>query len=358
MKKVELAEYSIFFGNVEEALSGYLHNREYSSISVIVDTNTRTHCWPRISGLIPHSHLIEIPSGEIHKNIETSRFIWQKLIEFQVDRKGLVINLGGGVIGDMGGFCAACYMRGIDFIQIPTTLLSQVDASIGGKLAIDLGKIKNIVGAFINPKAVLVDTTFYRTLPPAEFRSGYAEVIKHAVISDTNIWDRLKSPHHWRKQDWQKEVFESVLIKREIVEQDPFEYGLRKVLNFGHTIGHSLESFYLEKERSLLHGEAIALGMIGESYLSHKLTGLKREELLEMVKYLVSVYPDLGDFKCTDQGAIIDLMKNDKKNVNKTFRFSLLERIGVCTFDVEVGEEDIQNALEFINSAFNSRITI
>ena len=325
MTRIKAGTYDIVIGDVLAEIPEFLKTKSYTSIAVIVDENTYEHCYPLIAPLFPGHHIISIPSGEKNKRLSTCESIWEAMIENGMDRLSLVINLGGGVIGDMGGFCASCFMRGIDFIQIPTTLLSQVDASIGGKLAVDFRHLKNIIGVFRNPEIIFVDPVFLKTLSESEMRSGYAEILKHALIMNASIWDRLEQSPSWRMLNWGKEITDSVLIKKKVVEADPFEKGLRKVLNFGHTIGHALESFFLGTEKELLHGEAVALGILCESYLSHTALGLSNRELNQITQHIKAVYGDL-DFKDSlNQEALWPIIKHDKKNIGSTFKFSLLK---------------------------------
>ena len=260
---IQLQDYSIHIGDLSKPLLDYFKANQISKIFVIVDENTKMHCLPLLSfeGM-PDYQLISIQAGEHHKNITTCNEIWEKLISADADRQSIVLNLGGGVIGDMGGFCAATFKRGIRFLQIPTTLLSQVDASVGGKLGIDFKEVKNAVGLFQNPEAVIIQPNFLQTLSYRELRSGFAEVIKHALIEDENQWKKLQNTVDLKAIDFQELIHHSVLIKKLIVEEDPFELGIRKKLNFGHTIGHAIESFYLNSDDPLLHGEAIAWGMV------------------------------------------------------------------------------------------------
>ena len=220
MQHIQLRDYKISYGPAAQAIRVYLNSKHYTSICILVDENSKKHCLPLLAMEQPY-HMIEIESGESHKGLSTCEFIWSNMASIGVDRHALLINLGGGVIGDMGGFCASCYMRGIDFVQIPTTLLSQVDASIGGKLAVDFKGLKNFIGLFQNPQEVIVDYTFINTLPQTELRSGYAEMIKHALIQNSDIWYRIRGCEHWSNLDWQSEIYPSILIKKEVVEQDP-----------------------------------------------------------------------------------------------------------------------------------------
>ncbi|MEQ8926380.1 MAG: 3-dehydroquinate synthase family protein, partial [Fulvivirga sp.] len=250
-----------------------------SKVAVLVDENTHEHCLPHLG--IKDFVLIRINSGEVHKNLATCQFIWETLTDHGFDRQGLLLNLGGGVIGDMGGFCASTYKRGIRFVNIPTTLLAQVDASVGGKLGIDFNRFKNHIGIFAEPEAVIIDPFFLETLPANELRSGFAEVIKHHLIRDLDGWKQL-SQSKMETLNWLEVIKHSVEIKNDIVIKDPKESGVRKILNFGHTIGHALESHYLNSDEPLLHGEAIALGMICESHISYQKNMISKEMLKEI----------------------------------------------------------------------------
>ena len=264
------------------------------------------------------------------------------------DRKALIINLGGGVTGDMGGFCAATYKRGIRFINIPTSLLSMVDASVGGKLGIDFKGFKNHIGVFTDPETVIVASEFLKTLPQSELRSGYAEIIKHGLIQDSAYFSQMKSTG-WENQDWDTLIRRSVGIKKQVVEQDPKESGLRKILNFGHTIGHAFESYYLDSAKHLLHGEAIAIGMICEAWLSNRKSGLPIEQMEAITDFLLSVY---GHFEVNpgDVENIVNLCLQDKKNVSATINFSLLRAIGDCTYDIPCSVEEIYEAIQYYQS--------
>lgn len=267
------------------------------------------------------------------------------MTEEALDRKALMINLGGGVIGDMGGFCASIYKRGIRFINCPTTLLSQVDASVGGKLGIDFNGLKNHLGVFNEPETVIIAPEFLKTLPQAELRSGYAEIIKHGLIRDNAYFQKLQA-QNWESQDWESLIRHSVGIKKAVVEADPKENGLRKILNFGHTIGHAFESFFLDTQNHLLHGEAIALGMIAEGFLSFEKVGFSFEEFREMSRFLLQVYGKV-DFSLHELDPILDLCTQDKKNEGSVILFSLLESIGNCTYNIPVTREEIKHAIQY-----------
>lgn len=344
-----IPENIIFSRDAAADLRGFLTRNSYSAVAALVDENTELHCFPAISEAAPGIRMIRIRSGEEEKNINTCLHIWRELTGFGFDRKALLINLGGGVIGDMGGFCAATYKRGIDFINIPTTLLSQVDASIGGKLGIDFENFKNHIGLFREPDLVIVDPAFLNTLDRLELRSGFAEVIKHSLIADAGYWPEI-SGQNFENQNWSEHIAHSIEVKSQVVARDPKESGLRKILNFGHTIGHAIESYYLNiPGKKLLHGEAIAIGMICEAFLSYRKTGLPQEDLKAISEYLVSVFgrPEVDPQLA---GVIAGLALQDKKNYQGQVNAALLARIGEAVYDIPVNGEDIFNALSFYAS--------
>lgn len=347
MQLIDCQTYKIHVGHGGSPLEDFLKSRDYTSIFILVDENTRAHCLSIIeSNLSVKPKIIQIASGEIHKTIESCKLIWEALIDNKADRKSLLINLGGGVIGDMGGFCASTYMRGIDFVQVPTTLLSMVDASIGAKLGIDHQGYKNIVGLFNQPQAIFIDPRFLGSLPDRELRSGYAEIIKHALISDKQMWEELISINPTEHKNWTDLICRNINIKKTIVEQDPFEKGDRKKLNFGHTIGHAVERFYLETNRPLLHGEAIAVGMICESYLSCLKTWIDKETLTHINTFLHKTYEQLPS-SLLDHSAIIASLAVDKKSENGVPLFSTISSIGECMVNVKFEEHQIRKALEY-----------
>lgn len=334
--------------HIKQSINSFLSGKKYSKIAVLVDENTEKHCLPLILDALPEHYLISIQSGEENKNLTTCENIWGALTEAGFDRKGLLINLGGGVIGDMGGFVASTYKRGFHFLNIPTTLLSQVDASVGGKLGIDFNGFKNHIGIFNEPQNVLICTDFYATLPAREVRSGFAEVIKHGLIYDKSYWSKISQITD-KNAEWTTLVNRSINIKKEVVKQDPYESGLRKILNFGHTIGHAVESYFLEiPNERLLHGEAIAVGMICEAYLSKKITGLSTVALEDITNYLIRIYcPKTIDTKLFED--ILQLTIQDKKNEGGVVQFSLLKEIGSCTINIPLGLPDMIDSLYYFN---------
>lgn len=334
---------------VGHVLKHLLHTLSYSKLVVLTDEHTAQYCYPLIQEMLPQDHLhITVPAGEEHKTLKTCTRIWSTMTEEGLDRQALFLNLGGGVITDMGGFCAATYKRGIRFINVPTTLLSQVDASVGGKLGIDFQGYKNHIGLFGEPEAVLVDAVFLTTLPLRELRSGYAEVVKHALIADGENWQKLVKQSNWRALDWHMTISHSISIKGAVVAQDPTEKGLRKILNFGHTLGHALESYRLEKAEAdrLLHGEAIAAGMICEAWLSWKKSGLAEEDLLGISRYISNVWTE--DMATADDiPYILERLDHDKKNEGNQLLFSLLQNAGRAVYNIPVQQQEAREALEW-----------
>ena len=315
-----------------------------------MDENTLEHCYPKfIQNLATNTRIevIEIESGEINKNLETCIGVWNAITELGGDRKSLLITLGGGVITDLGGFVASCFKRGIDFVNIPTTLLSMVDASVGGKTGVDLGVLKNQIGLFANPKMVIIDTDYLATLTDREIKSGTAEIIKYGITYDLHLFNEIKDNKNLNISDL---IFRSIEIKNEVVLQDPKEKNIRKILNYGHTLGHAIESFHLDSEdkENLTHGEAIAIGMVCESYISSKLLGFPSEKVNEIKKVVLSIYNKTTLLK-EDFSAIMELLKHDKKNVNGQVNFVLLNDYENYKLDCTVTEELIVESMEFYN---------
>ncbi len=350
MARIDCTSYFIYINESWDHFSHLVEVKNPSKIIVLADENTQMHCLPKLMPYIPiPAEVICIPPGEIFKNLDTCKAIWDRFIHLGLDRKALCINLGGGVIGDMGGFVSATYMRGIDFIQMPTTLLSMVDASIGGKVAVDYRDYKNLIGAFSDPKMVWIQTGFLKTLPEREVRSGFAETIKHALIADIKLWEALNTvdaPLEAAKNDGI--IMQSINVKKSIVDTDPFESGPRKGLNFGHSIGHAVEKAFLRSDVPLLHGEAIAIGMICAAYLSRHKNLLSEIELNAIRRFIAGIYtktplsPDHID-------AIIDAIKMDKKNIDGEKRFVLLKGIGSFTYDVTINDDLIRESLNDYN---------
>jgi 3-dehydroquinate synthase len=346
---LNITGYEVIVGACADEIAQFVSQYSQRKIIVVTDSNTHIHCLDKLHAILPDSFIeISIPAGEIHKNVATCGLIWNQLLQNGVSRNDLMLNLGGGVIGDMGGFCASTFKRGIDFVQIPTTLLSMVDASIGGKLGIDFQGVKNSIGVFKNPKAVFIDPVFLKTLSFMELRSGFAEIIKHTLISDEASWNQIKEMNIRENVDWLPLMTASLKVKQQIVLEDPFEKGIRKALNFGHTIGHGIEGVRLEKENYLLHGEAIAIGMVVEAWLSVQKGFLSENVFGDIFAFLKETY-DLQaiEDECFDE--CVTLMRNDKKNDGEQIRFSLIGPIGTVHHDVVFAEPLIKKALEKYN---------
>jgi len=339
----------IFSESISQDLSKVLSEISFSRLFVFTDTNTEKYCLPLIKEILPEDSVYcTVPSGEKNKTLGSCEFVWNKMTESQLDRKALFLNLGGGVVSDMGGFCSSIYKRGIRFINIPTSLLAQVDASVGGKLGVDFHGFKNHLGVFNEPETVLISSEFLKTLDKQELRSGFAEIMKHGLIRDASYF-RTLSLSNWEHSDWKKLIHHSVEIKKAVVEADPKEAGLRKILNFGHTIGHALETYFLDSPNHLLHGEAIAAGMICEAYLSKQECGLPERELEEIQSAFLSIYAKVA-FEEKDLSAVLDLCIQDKKNEGSTLLFTLLRFIGDCTYNIPVSREQIREALIYYQS--------
>ena len=349
MNTIQAADYSIVFNeNAYTALNLILQENNYSKIFLIVDENTNEFCLPEF---LPHLatkiplEIIELESGEINKNIQTCSEVWRILTDLGADRKSLILNLGGGVITDLGGFVASTFKRGIDFINVPTTLLGMVDASVGGKNGVDLDALKNQVGTITNPKLVVINARFLETLPQNQMRSGLAEMLKHGLIYDKKYWKHFSDLSQLDTSDLDVLIHEAIAIKNHIVQKDPKENGIRKALNFGHTLGHAIESYFLESQEktTLLHGEAIAIGMILESYLSFQKNLITSEEYFEIKETIKSIFGTV-EISQEDLTPICDLLIHDKKNEYGKIQFALLDGIGNIKINQEVATDIIMSA--------------
>ena len=333
-----LPDYLQFSGDPSKILNEVLNEINPDYVAVLVDENTCAFCLPLIRW---GDCVIEIKSGEINKTLATCEYIWKQMTDLGFSRKSLLINLGGGVIGDMGGFVASTYKRGIRFVNIPTTLLSQVDASIGGKTGIDFYGLKNHIGIFQTPEKVIICDEFLETLPKNQMKSGFAEVLKHALIFDSKYWEKVKNLDISTTR-WHKIIAHSVQIKNRIVMQDPKENGLRKILNFGHTMGHAIETERLNTEHHLLHGEAIAVGMILEADIAVQKGLLNAQAFDELKTVLINYFtpPVVPPIE-----SILSHLKQDKKNEGNILKFSLIDQIGNCLWDVPVTFSEIEISL-------------
>lgn len=294
---------------------------------------------------------IKVQAGEEHKNLETCQLIWKKLLDSGADRNSLLITIGGGVISDMGGFCAATFKRGISFISVPTTLLSQADASIGGKTGIDFLSSKNQIGAFNNPLAIFSYPGFIKTLPKEQIRSGFSEILKQAIIGDENFFVQLQDIGNIYAMEWDKIIPMAIRLKLKVVLADPFEKNVRKILNFGHTIGHAFESYFLEHHRPITHGEAVAAGMVAETFLSVNKKLLDADSANRIYGIIKKHFLKLAVSK-RDIEPIMHFVKSDKKNEKKTVKAVLLDAIGKPHINVPLNEMELKEGLLFYINNF------
>jgi 3-dehydroquinate synthase len=321
----------------------WLKDEKHTQYFVLTDYNTYHHCAPVLNRLVdlPVKH-ITVPAGERAKHLGTVQNIWNELYEQGADRRSLLINLGGGMITDIGGFAAATFKRGLPFVNIPTSLLAQVDAALGGKTGIDYHSGKNIIGVFASPEVILSDHQFLTTLPEPEWLSGFAEIIKHGLIADVDLFTTLESFTDVRQID-PALVSRAAAIKNGIVDQDPKEKGLRKVLNFGHTLGHALESMALDAGNPIRHGEAVALGMLMEGWLSLKVCGLSQESWARMAKMISQFFET--SIPVSDPKVLFKYLRQDKKNHQGEIRMVLLKEIGKPLIDQVVSDQLLEDVI-------------
>lgn len=359
MKKIILSfsnkskrkEYPIFIGNhLMEKIASLYDFSNYSRVFIVTDQNIKPLFLKTLMVAVSiNATFFTLTPGEKEKHVGNIQKIWKAMHEAQCDRKSLVINLGGGVVGDMGGFAASTYMRGIDFLNIPTTLLAQVDASVGGKTGIDFSGIKNLVGTFDQPKAIIVDVQTMATLPKREFLSGFAEIIKHGLIKDRRYFAKVTSKHplEFNQNELLDIIKRSCEIKAEIVESDETENGQRKLLNFGHTIGHAIEALSLETNRPLLHGEAISVGMVAAAKISQRIGFLSNADVEIIQQSLQNAdLPIRITGIATD--TILKKIKSDKKNEKGKINLTLLQSIGKGVYNQNISEAEIIKAIKYI----------
>lgn len=336
--------------SLEQDLTRAVQACPHDRLFVLTDNHTLCHCWPLIAAFpcMQHAQMITIPATDEHKTLDTLAAVWTALQQGGASRHSLMVNLGGGMVTDLGGFAASTFKRGMAYINIPTTLLSMVDASVGGKTGINFGGLKNEIGVFNCASSVLLDTAFLRTLDQDNMLSGYAEMIKHGLISQTEDWAELMR-FSFDKADYallQQMVAKSVAIKERIVTEDPTEKGIRKALNLGHTAGHALESLALEQGKPVLHGYAVAWGLVCELYLSFLRTSFPQHILQQTLQFVRAHY---GSFPitCKQYDRLYEFMTHDKKNQNGIINFTLLADVGDIRIDQSAGKEEIMEMLDF-----------
>lgn len=349
----------IISNDIEHDLATAVAESEHDRVFVLTDDTTHECCLPKVAALLAQYDAmpITIAHGDQHKTLSALDDVWTALQQGGATRHSLLINLGGGMITDLGGFAAATFKRGINFINIPTTLLAMVDAAVGGKTGINFGGLKNEIGAFADARFVIINTCFLDTLDAENLCSGYAEMLKHALISDERMWAEhvnfdLSQPD---LAELQRMVAESIAVKERIVAEDPHEHGIRKALNFGHTIGHALEEFALQQatpgNRPLLHGYAVAFGLIGELYMSARKAGFPTERLHQTARFIRENYAQT-EFTCNDYPTLLNLMRHDKKNTSGVINFTLLHNIGDIRINQTATDEEICEALDFIREGY------
>lgn len=337
--------------NLEEALTAAIATCEKDRIFILADETTQQLCLPLVEGFacLKGAQRITIGATDTHKTLDSLSHVWEALGEGGATRHSLLINIGGGMVTDLGGFAASTFKRGINYINIPTTLLSMVDASVGGKTGINFRGLKNEIGVFNNAETVILDTQFLKTLDTENILSGYAEMLKHGLISDEKMWAELLNyplfTFHSSLFTLQKMVAESVAVKQRIVTEDPTEQGIRKALNLGHTAGHAFESFALSKQ-PILHGYAVAYGLICELYLSCIKTGFPTDKMHQTVNFIHEHYGKM-DITCDDYPQLLELMTHDKKNVAGVINFTLLGGIGDIRINQHATKDEIYEALDF-----------
>ena len=340
----------VISGNLERDLVSAISECEHDRIFVLTDETTQQLCWPKIKNFkaLKDSTPIIIKATDTHKNLDTLSQVWQALSNGGATRHSLMINLGGGMVTDLGGFAASTFKRGIDFINIPTTLLAMVDASVGGKTGINFGGLKNEIGVFSDSRFVIINTQFLDTLDHDNICSGYAEMLKHGLISDERTWAELVTFNidNPDLSQLQHMVADSIKVKERIVETDPHEHGIRKALNLGHTMGHAFESFAMRRGTPILHGYAVAYGLISELYMSARKTAFPTDRMHQTVRFIRENYGTLN-ITCDDYPTLIELMRHDKKNTSGIINFTLLGNVGDIRINQTANEEEIKEALDF-----------
>lgn len=345
----------IFTNDVEEAISRAVYAIGCDRCYVLCDEHTHRLVLPRIdSPHVSQAHTIVIEAGEEAKSIRTVERVWQELCDNGATRRSLLINIGGGMVTDLGGFAAATFKRGVSFVNIPTTLLGAVDAAVGGKTGVNFAGLKNEIGAFAPASSVVISSRFFDTLPREELLSGFAEMIKHGLIDGSSHFNSLLNVDvaSCCGKDMLGLLQQSIEVKQRIVAQDPYEKGMRKWLNLGHTVGHAIESHSHRHGRAVPHGYAVAWGLVCELILSHRLLKFPSEVVYALAKYVDNHYGAYA-ITCDDYDELIELMQHDKKNESDKINFTLLHRIGDCAINNAVERKEIEISLDFYRDLFH-----
>lgn len=349
----------IFTNNVGPELDELLRKLNPSKLFVVTDSNVDRLAFPSLadeSTMVAEATKIVVSPGDVNKNIDSLSQIWQALVDGGANRRSAVVCFGGGVITDMGGFAAATFKRGIPFINVPTTLLSAVDAAVGGKTGINFAGLKNEIGAFCNAEAVVISTRYFSTLPQNELLSGYAEMIKHALLTGSDAFNRLMAFELLNAPlaSLLPLLEESVMVKKRIVDEDPTEHGLRKALNLGHTPGHAYESLAMERSRPVAHGYAVAWGLVTDLVLSHMQLGFPSDALHRLATFVAEHY-GAPAIDCDDYPQLLQLMHHDKKNIDSNIRFTLLREPGAVELDATATDDEIRTALDITRDLLHAR---
>jgi 3-dehydroquinate synthase len=348
MKVFTSRQGDIYLGNVRDGLQKTIQSLEPSLLIILADDNTVRHCVPLIAHLAETGQPIVILSGDRHKSLDSCNIIWSSLIQSGADRGSLILNVGGGMICDLGGFAASCYQRGIRFAHIPTSLLAMADAAMGGKTGVNFGGYKNYIGRFEAPAFIWTDPTFLKTLPRQEILDGLAEIVKHAVIGSRELWETISAFERLETIDWHQLLELNIPVKLRISDADPFEKGIRKTLNFGHTIGHALESHLLHSAQPLSHGQAVTLGMLAETKLAHLAGLLGNEEFKAIIDLILRLLAP-REVTLPTIDALRPWLMGDKKKTGGSVGYSLPDRIGSCGWDIKVEEKLVRESLDWVN---------
>ena len=326
---------------------------QYEQIIVLADVNTAEHCVPLLERALPKkpAGTIILPPGEEHKTLESVQFVWNRLVELQANRQSVLVNVGGGVLLDIGGFAASCYHRGMDFVHVPTSLLAMTDATLGGKTGINFLGFKNTIGQFVDPKGVYVATAYLKTLPKAELRNGMAEVIKHALLGGGPLWSFIRTKPSWTSIDWERLVFDSLSYKWRVIKRDYHDQGFRQRLNAGHTVGHALEAWSHQTDTPYKHGEAVALGLIMEGRIAKEQGVMSKRMLNHLTKVIRHFFPNL-EFLPYSLNDLEPWMMLDKKRSANQHRFTFIQKPGRVKTGKTATRDQIEKAFDLTQSLF------